>query len=443
MAAGGTAVAASASSTAPGAGPGAALSTAPGTTAEATAVEPGRIVQEDPPLRVIASPEAGSATLRFRATVPAGVTGPLKTRITLPITNWPPAGWTDYRVAALITSACSVAGTRLAPCSWAGTTLSEEEEGPARVVLDLPATEAEPLISYLVDLELHHSLDWLGNLDAPVELRSADGTVVSRGTVRLEVVGDSPSPFTLGAVYGRDKEGVLWRYEAKGLEDRKLTPRTRVGGGWNVYERVVPLTRMDARNMGELVAQDKQGHLWYYRGTAYPGAPFKPRVPLGDAASTEWKQYTALAANGRGGLVARDRDGVLWNYEKSSQRDERLKPRVRVGGGWNAYDLITGYADGLVARDRDGVLWKYNATTAYPAPYRPFDARWRVGGGWKVYNAVAGTKELGRWSRTDLLARETNGDLWAYDSAPSGFGYATTSIRRRIGWGWNIYDLVI
>ncbi|MFI0988145.1 tachylectin-related carbohydrate-binding protein [Streptomyces exfoliatus] len=404
-------------------------------------VEPGTVVQEGGRLTVPAGVE-GPVTLRFKATLPTGVTGPVRARVTLPITNWPPGGWTDHRAAAQIDSTCSVGGGAFAACDWQGTSFTDDP-GPYRIVLDLPPVEASSTVDHAVTIDLPESLAWIGSLDAPVELKDAAGTVVAQGKVGLDVVAGSPRSSQWGAVHAVDKDGVLWRYEATGKADRTLTPRKRIGGGWNAYDRIVPLNRATAAGTGDLVARDKNGHLWYYEGSGNPAAPFKPaRRTTGDQIG-RWQEYTSLASNGEGGLVARDKDGVLWNFERSDEEGISLfEPRVRVGGGWNVYTQITAFGDGLVARDTAGVLWKYNGSTSTSAA-RPFEARWRVGGGWNTYNTLAGTAELGAGTHTELIARSTNGDLWAYDARPSGFGYAPSSLRTRIGWGWSIYKTVI
>ncbi|MGW1927650.1 tachylectin-related carbohydrate-binding protein, partial [Streptomyces massasporeus] len=183
-----------------------------------------------------------------------------------------------------------------------------------------------------------------------------------------------PAADARGAVHARDKAGVLWRYEATGNADRSLTPRKRIGGGWNNYSEIVQLTPTTAAGTGDLVALDMEGVLWFYRGTGDPAAPFASRVrATGGGGLPEWADYTAIASNGEGGLVARDKAGVLWNFELNDEEHPRFKPRVRVGGGWNIYTEIAAFGDGLVARDAAGVLWKYNASSS-ESPSAPYAA---------------------------------------------------------------------
>ncbi|MER5962315.1 hypothetical protein [Streptomyces sp. NPDC002057] len=421
---------------------GAAAVAAPVSAQAGTTAETGAVVQEGGRLTVPAGPE-GPVTLRFKATLPAGVTGPVETRVTLPITNWPAGGWTDHRTAERIDSTCSVGGGAFEACAWRGTSLTDDA-GPSRVLIDLPAVEASATLDFAVTLDLSDDLGWIGSLDAPVELKDASGTVVARGTVGLDVVESVPAADARGAVHARDKNGVLWRYEATGKADRSLTPRKRIGGGWNGYSEIVQLTPTTAAGTGDLIALGTNGVLWLHEGTGDPAAPFASGIRVeGGGGLPQWADYTTIASNGAGGLFARDKAGVLWNFQRGGEGGvDIFEPRVRVGSGWNIYTEITAFGDGLVARDGAGTLWKYNASSS-GSPSAPFTARWKVGGGWNVYNDIVGTKELGRWSRTELFAQATDGTVWAYDSKTSASGYAPGSARTQLGWGWDIYTAVI
>ncbi|MEU1226319.1 hypothetical protein [Streptomyces sp. NPDC005828] len=411
---------------------GAAAVAAPAVNRAETGVEPGTVVQDGGPAKVWAG-EEGPGTIRFRADVPAGVTGPVTATLGFgkPISTWPGGGTWPYRVARSLVTTASVNGSAPAPVSW-----TEARDGDVEpLFVDLPAVEARSTLDYAVTLDLASSSAWFGSFYLSVRLKDAQGNVVSQGKADVDVVLGTPEAALRGAVHARDKGGVLWRYEATGSADGRLTARKRVGGGWGAYTAIVPVGRTTANGRGDVVARDKDGVLWYYQGSGNPDAPFKPRVRVGGG----WNAYTAIANSGYG-LVARDKDGVLWNYIRDN--GTTFQPRVRVGGGWNAYTQISGYAGGLVARDATGVLWKYNPRTVAPSPSNPFDARAKVGGGWNAYNTLAGTEDLGRWNHLDLLARTATGDLYAYQGKPSGFGWVPGT-RTKVGHGWNIYNVVI
>ncbi|WP_030685210.1 tachylectin-related carbohydrate-binding protein [Streptomyces globisporus] len=414
---------------------GAAAMAAPAVNRAEAAVEPGTVVQEGGRTKVWAG-EEGPGTIRFRANLPAGVTGPVTATLGFakPVSEWPGAGVTSERLATGMgrMTTWSVDGSAPAPLTWHVT----GDEAGEPIAADVPAVEAKAALNYAVTLDLSSADRWFGSLDLAVTLKDAQGNVVSKGAVGVDAALGTPEAPLRGAVHARDKDGVLWRYEATGSADGRLTARKRVGGGWGAYTAIVPLDRATAAGHGDLVARDKDGVLWYYEGSGDPDAPFKPRVRVGGG----WNTYTSIAGYGFGHLVARDKDGVLWNYVPGA--GSRFWPRVRVGGGWNAYTRISGYAGGLVARDAAGVLWKYNPRTVAPSSSKPFDARSKVGGGWNVYNTLAGTQDLGRWNNLDLLARTATGDLYAYRGKPSGFGWVPTT-RTKVGHGWNIYNIVL
>ncbi|MER5962587.1 hypothetical protein [Streptomyces sp. NPDC002057] len=415
---------------------GAAAVAAPAVNRAEAAVEPGTVVQDGGRTQVWAG-EEGPGTVRFRVSLPAGVTGPVTATLGFgkPISEWPGAGTTPDRVAARMDTTASVDGAAPVPLSWYVNDDYEREP----IAVDLPAVEARGTLDYAVTFDLSSRDSWFGSFDLSVTLKDAQGKVVSKGAAGVDAVLGTPEAGLRGAVHARDKNGVLWRYEATGSADGKLTARERVGGGWGVYTAIVPFGNITAAGWGDLVARDKDGVLWYYQGSGDPDAPFKPRVRVGGG----WNKYTEIARDSYGYgriLVARDKDGVLWEYVGGF--DGSFLSRQRVGGGWNAYTKISGYADGLVARDAAGVLWKYTHSSHDYPPSGPFDARVKVGGGWNVYNTLAGTEDLGRWNGLNLLARTPGGDLYAYQGKRSGSGHVPTT-RSKIGWGWDIYDLVL
>ncbi|MFE3072385.1 hypothetical protein [Streptomyces sp. NPDC059247] len=418
------AAAAPAARTAPTAGPG-------------TAAEVGTVVQEGGRLRIPTGLE-GPVTLRLKVTLPAGVTGPVKADIGLPVRSFPPAGPNPGRLAAALLSTCAVNGGTFSTCAW-DPAAWDDESYPYPVRLKLPDTEAAPTLTYQVTIDTSSDQAWVGSLDAPVQLKDSTGAVVAKGTAGLDFVLGTPEGRYIGALHARDKNGVLWRYDGTARTDRPFFPRKKVGGGWNIYTAVVPIVNPRGDGTGELVARDKAGVLWYYRGTNNPEAPFAPRVRVGAG----WDIYTSLVGRGNGTLVARDKSGVLWNYERDSRGRVLFQPRKKVGGGWNIYNSVIGYGGGPLARDKAGVLWKYGETYGSGPEGYPFRRPVKVGAGWNTYTALAGTADLGqRDYLDDVVARDRTGKLWLYQGVQKNGAVVPGSVRTPVGGGWNIYDLM-
>ncbi|MGW1116152.1 hypothetical protein ACWD5B_03440 [Streptomyces tanashiensis] len=415
---------------------GSAAFAAPATPAAGTAAaEVGTVVQNGGPVAVPAG-EEGAVTLRFTASLPAGVRGPVTGALHLSTKLFEIAGNSPVS-ENVVRSTCSVNGVAYGACRWNMPFMHDTQDADPPS-LDLPTVTAAGTLAYTVTLDADRTADALVDKEARVELKDSTGAVVARGTVGLDFVPGTPPPGQRGTVHARDKSGVLWRYEGTGDVTRPFAARKRVGGGWNAYTAVTPVDSPTAAGYGDLVARDRDGVLWYYTGTGKPDAPFAPRRRVGGG----WNVYTSLVGNSHYGLVARDRDGVLWSY------DRVFGQRKRVGGGWNTYTALTmpGNWGGILGRDKDGVLWKYDLQGC--APCAPFEPRQRVGGGWNVYTALAGTTELGRDENPDLVARDAAGKLWLHQGVrkPSPYhSWGTTvpgSPRTLVGGGWNTYNLI-
>ncbi|MGW5000755.1 hypothetical protein ACWEP8_24115 [Streptomyces hydrogenans] len=159
----------------------------------------------------------------------------------------------------------------------------------------------------------------------------------------------SPSERT---VVGRDRDGVLWLHRGVG---QKLLPRTKVGGGWQVYNKITGGSDLDGDGRGDLLATDTSGVLWLYVSTGDAKTPLKPRVRIGGG----WQTYNLLLAPGDvagasgGDLLARDKDGVLWLY--LGKGDGTFTARRQIGGGWQQFTHLAPFGD----RNQDGRIDLY------------------------------------------------------------------------------------
>ncbi|MEU7122224.1 hypothetical protein [Streptomyces zaomyceticus] len=426
-------VVALAAGVAPAALGGAAAVAAPPSPRAVAATGTGTVVQEGGPL-VVPSGEEGAVTTRIRVTLPAGLTGPVKARLLLPNPTW---DLPDFDTPAYepVTPTCSVNGGAFWPCPW---------DSPGNEVL-FPATAAGTTLTYDVRVDADTRAAVMGKLAATLEVTDATGAVIGSGPVAFHFTRGTPENYRRTTVLGRDRAGVLWQYESTGRPDKPLKARERIGGGWNAYTSITTLTQRTAAGEGDLVARDKAGVLWLYKGSGNPDAPFKPRVRVGGG----WNVYTAITSRG-GGLVARDKAGVLWWYNGTHHDALRppFEPRQNIGGGWNSYTALVGSWTDLtaVARDRAGVLWSYGFNTPPPGFDPKYAPRVRVGGGWNVYDRIATAGQLSGSPVNDFLARDPQGRLWLYEGVDRDYDLVAivpAPTRRQIGHGWGIYDTIL
>ncbi|MFB6900018.1 N-acetylmuramoyl-L-alanine amidase [Streptomyces hydrogenans] len=248
-------------------------------------------------------------------------------------------------------------------------------------------------------------------------------------------------------ILARDSAGVLWQYQGSGNPAAPFLAKYRVGAGWQGYDILTPMSFLRADGTGDAVARDKDGVLWYYKGSGNPNTPFKARQRVGGG----WQVYDKLLgvgdmnADGRTDLIARDKTGVLWLYKNTGASPNPFATRVKVGGGWQTYNelISTGDMTGdgrpeLIARDKTGVLWLYKNTGGSPNPYA---TRAQVGGGWQTYNTMVGTGDLDKDGKADLIARDASGVLWFYKNTG---GYPNPyAPKAQVGGGWQAYNLIV
>ncbi|MGW2654196.1 FG-GAP repeat domain-containing protein [Streptomyces sp. NPDC001478] len=202
--------------------------------------------------------------------------------------------------------------------------------------------------------------------------------------------------------------GVLW------------TGRSVIGTGWNIYDWLGAPGNLGGTAHADVLARDRSGALWLYEGTGAPDKPLGPRRQVGHG----WGIYNKLAAgsdvngDGRPDLLATDKSGVLWLYKGTGNAKAPLTPRVKAGtGGWGIYNQITApgnlggaRAGDLLARDSAGVLWLYLGKGD-----GTFAARTRVGGGWNAYTRLIGVGDFMNDGHPDLVAYQPGRTPFSYD----------------------------
>ncbi|MFF9146853.1 FG-GAP repeat domain-containing protein [Streptomyces sp. NPDC014861] len=264
-----------------------------------------------------------------------------------------------------------------------------------------------------------------------------NGTFTARaqtGTAwnKVEQFGGAGNVPSLGKTLfmGRDKAGTLFWH--RGLNNGRLAPREQVSdtGGWAAAGLMTLAHALDGNTLPDLLFV-REGHL----------VSTSTEKDLGGG----WQVYDRLvgpgdlSGDGKSDLLARDRSGVLYLY-RGNGAGTGFASRVRVGTGWNAYDQIVGAGDhtgdgraDIVARDRSGNLYLYRGTGSATAP---FAGRVRVGGGWGAYSKLVAPGDLSGDGRADLLAVTASGDLYRYLGTGTGAGIGA---RAKIGNGFQTY----
>ncbi|GAA0612050.1 VCBS repeat-containing protein [Streptomyces crystallinus] len=199
-----------------------------------------------------------------------------------------------------------------------------------------------------------------------------------------------------GALVDNDADNVpdgFWMADTQGSLFYGGDSSFRVGGGWNIYDKVLSPGNLGGAQAGDLLARDKSGTLYLYLG--YGNGKLTSRYTVGGG----WGQYTQIAGNGdltgdgKADIVARDKAGTLWLYKGTGNHKAPFAQRTKIGGGWNTYNTLLSSGDvdldgksDLLARGNDGTLWLYKGTGNAAAPYKQ---RVKIGnGGWNTYRIL-------------------------------------------------------
>ncbi|MFF5786381.1 N-acetylmuramoyl-L-alanine amidase [Streptomyces sp. NPDC012693] len=221
-------------------------------------------------------------------------------------------------------------------------------------------------------------------------------------------------------LFTRVPGGDLWSYRSQPVAvggSIRHAGRTRIGAGWQVYDRVETAGNIVGSSAPDVLARDRSGALWLHRGTGDRGTPFAGRTLV----SAGWQVYDRIAAgsdvtgDGRPDLVATDKAGVLWLHPGTGNATTPFSARKRLGGGWGVYNEVVavgnitgGPAGDLLARDRAGVLWSHLGKGD-----GTFAPRTRVGGGWGGFTDLVGVGDANGDGRADLIASAGGATFYA------------------------------
>ncbi|ALO09412.1 N-acetylmuramoyl-L-alanine amidase [Streptomyces venezuelae] len=190
-------------------------------------------------------------------------------------------------------------------------------------------------------------VEWTLYKDGQLDFFSFEGTDpdannVGRGWNIYKTV---LSPGSIGGaqqadLIGVDRAGVLWSYLS--YPDGRLTTRTRVGGGWNAYNQIAGQGDLTGDGKVDIVARDTTGVLWLYKGTGNYRAPFTGRTKIGSG----WNIYNRILStgdinfDGKADLLARKADGKLFRYSGTGNAAAPFKAPVQINTGMQNFNLL-------------------------------------------------------------------------------------------------------
>ncbi|MET9116045.1 FG-GAP-like repeat-containing protein [Streptomyces longwoodensis] len=272
-----------------------------------------------------------------------------------------------------------------------------------------------------------------------VKLASGTVTVTGGAAVARDFGGASATPDGTGDLLTLDSAGTLSFMLGKastGTFSGKVA-----GSGWATSVKAIPFGDLNGDRCNDVLVRFSSGAVRLYR----PGCntPLKPTTPYTTLATSGWNQYDVLTApgdvnkDGRPDLIARNATtGTVYLYKGTSTGT--LSARVKLYDDWKTYKQVVGAGDlngdgigDLLAQDKANNLYRYLGTGK-----GTFSARVKLFTNWgATYNAVVGVGDLNRDGKTDIVARDTGGNLYRQ----LGTGTGTVGARTLIAKGWSAY----
>jgi hypothetical protein len=180
-------------------------------------------------------------------------------------------------------------------------------------------------------------------------------------------------------------------------------------------------------------------HYGVYERISHYGAAINADLVAPAARNLDW------TGDGHTDLMGRVSNGDIYEYSGSGLLNDGhngFSGRAKVGAGWNIYNKVlrvNGWmgvgTSNVIARDTSGNLWRYDNTGT-----GSFKPRVKIGTGWSGFNEIIAVNGFSAAGSADLLARKTNGDLMLYTSNKTG-GWAAAG--RRVGIGWGGFNLLL
>ncbi|MFF4170895.1 FG-GAP repeat domain-containing protein [Streptomyces sp. NPDC001744] len=217
---------------------------------------------------------------------------------------------------------------------------------------------------------------WYGGLN--------DGRLTARDPLEGDATGAD-------LLYAADLDGDTYGDLLQVYRGTLYHGETVLGSSWHVYNTIVGPGDLNGDGRGDLLARDGSGTLYLHRGNG-EGTGFSSRIRIG----TGWNAYNRIlgagdySGDGRVDLLARDKAGDLYLYRGTGSATNPFAGRVRIGTSWNAYGKIVAPGDlngdnkaDLLGVAANGDLYRYLGTGT-----GAFGPRARIGTGYQVYNTL-------------------------------------------------------
>lgn len=285
-------------------------------------------------------------------------------------------------------------------------------------------------------------------------------------------------------IAARTYDGHLYLFPGTGNGSAPFTTRLLIGGGWAAYDQLAGAGDLDGDGISDLVARDTSGNLYFYKATGNAAAPYAGKVLIGGG----WNTYNQIiglgnSESGAGFLFARTFSGELYSYAPNGTGG--FMARQDLGGGGEFIDVMAGmggeqswgkkwllgvnttgslygyvpnnkgtffsrspasdagafagvsnFALGVSPTDsaEPELLFSYNGTL-----YNGSREGVAITTGWS-YNLMVGPGDLSGDGKSDLLARNSSGQLYLFKGTGTGTGYTSRTL---VGSGWGTYNAII